>query len=163
MTTEWTPEQDSALRETHARGGSITDAMNATGMNRRQVWQRTRLFGLTPNNYRPEKTIEAAQKALAERRANLADQALADCEGLRERIWDQYEMVVNGPNGPERITLDIPDAKAVREFAGAIKDLARVHEDLERIGKMRSADVQKSNINVLFDNLAVVIREQQSK
>lgn len=154
---EWTPEQEATLRRLHADGHSYGHIAGVLDCNVRFVAQRAARFGLTPNHGRNEVAIEAVRDKIAGRRIALAEAALSDAINIRERIWDQYTVIANGPNGPERFEMDLPDAKAVREFASAIRDLIRVHEDLERIGKATAADVQKSTLNVFMDNLKAVL------
>ncbi len=154
---EWTPDEEATLRRLHADGHSYGYIAGALDCNKRFVAQKASKLGLTPNHPREESATDAVREKLAARREALADAALADCENLRERLWDDYTVVFNTPDGLRTETLELPDAKAVREFAGAIKDLASVHERLELIGKARASDVQKANLTVLFQRLAVAV------
>lgn len=154
---EWTPQQDSTLRELHARGQSVGDIAQELDLNRGHVSRRMKLHGLIPNNPTPAAT-DAVKEKLGAQREHLAALALADALNLRDRIWDEYEIIANTPAGPMKMTLDLPDAKAVADFTNAIGNLVKTHENLERIGKARIADVAKSNLNTLFDKLAQAVK-----
>jgi hypothetical protein len=48
---------------------------------------------------------------MAARRAELAELLLGDAFKLRDRVWDKYQVVSFGPDGPEIAYLNLPPAK----------------------------------------------------
>lgn len=149
---EWTPDKDSALREHVAGGGSLTALAAEWGVNKSHLSRRAKRLGLilhTTSNGAGERTRERLTAA----REQLAAALVADAMAIRKRIWDEYEVIVTGPNGPEHVTLDLPDAKAVADFTAAVERALKAHEQLERIGSARSSEVAKSAILKLQDDL----------
>ena len=156
---EWTPQQDSTLRELHARGQSVGDIAQALDLNRGHVSRRMKLHGLTPNGRTPEAATQATRDRLAAQREQLASNVLADALNLRERIWDEYEIIANSPAGPMKMTLDLPDAKAVADFTSAVDRLITTHANLERIGAARSSDVAKAALTQMQQALEALTNE----
>ncbi len=157
---EWTPDQDSRIREGHAKGQSVSAIAEDMGLNKGHISRRMKTLGLTVAS--PTKLVVATQAVrdrIAQQREELAQLALADAMNLRERIWDEYEIVANTPDGPQRMTLDLPDAKAVADFANAIGHLVKTHENLERIGSARSSDVAKAALTQMQQALEALANE----
>jgi hypothetical protein len=164
---KWTPEEDSTLREHHARGHSLAAISEALdGMNIGHISRRMKRMGLTPNGKSTEPATQATRDRLAAQREQLASAVLADAIHLRERIWDQYVIIANSPEGPQQITLDLPDAKAVAEFTAAVDRLVTTHANLERIGAARSSDVAKAALTQMqqaLEALAAAIDEKEGE
>jgi hypothetical protein len=157
---EWTPEQDSTLREHHARGASLaTISQHLDNLNVGYISRRMKRLGLTPNGRTAEAATQATRDRLAAQREQLAALVLADALNLRERIWDEYVVIANSPDGPREITLDLPDAKAVAEFTAAVDRLITTHANLERIGAARSSDVARAALTKMQEALEELARE----
>lgn len=145
---ELTPAIESAIRQGHALGhtqSNIADVLG-DGTTQQMVSRWAKRLGLIWD------TVNAGAIAAAERnreriaagRAQLAEQALADALNLRERIWDQYTVIGNTMDGPVEHVMDLPDAKAVSDFAKAIDKLVLTHENLTRLGAATSASAAAS-------------------
>lgn len=157
---EWTPEQDSTLREHHARGETLaTISRHLDGINVGHISRRMKRLGLTPNGHGTEAATQATRDRLAAQREQLASAVLSDALNLRERIWDEYVVIANSPDGPREITLDLPDAKAVAEFTAAVDRLITTHANLERIGAARSSDVAKAALTQMQQALEALTNE----
>lgn len=156
---EWTPDLDSQLREHVAQGKTIRSLAEAWGVNHGHVSRRAKRLGLLLQTKANNGVTETNRERLAEARERLAEAAIADALAIRERLWDEYEVVIMTPNGPEHSTLDLPDAKATAEFTASIERLIKTHEQLERIGSARSSEVAKSAIMKLQDDLQAAIEQ----
>lgn len=161
MAIEWTPQQDSRIREGHAKSEALQTIADDLDLNKGHVSRRMKALGLTGNAQ--TKSLAAATQTtrdrLAAQREELATFAIADALNIRERIWEQYEVVVNTPAGPARETMDLPDAKAIAEFTTAIERLVKTHENLERIGSARSSDVAKAALTQMQQALEALAAE----
>ncbi|OZC62347.1 hypothetical protein CH267_02080 [Rhodococcus sp. 06-621-2] len=141
-----TPAIESAIRQGHALGHSQASIADTLGHTQQSVSRWAKRLGLIWD------TVNAGAIAAAERnreriaagRAQLAEQALADAINLRERIWDQYVVIGNSIAGPVEHVMELPDAKAVSDFAKAIDKLILTHENLTRLGAATSASAAAS-------------------
>jgi len=160
MAIEWTPAQDSRIREGHARGESVTAIAENLGLNKGHVSRRMKRLGLiTDNPANLTAATQAVRDRIAQQREELAQLALADAYHLRQRLWEEYEVVVNTPNGPMRETMDLPDAKAASDLAAAYERMIKAHENLERIGSARSSDVAKAALTQMQQALETLAAE----
>lgn len=158
-----TPELEAAIREGHATGRSqaaIAEHVTAAGIATITQVQVSRLakrlglvWSISPNVAAMNDKI---RERMATQRAMLAEQALADAISLRERIWDEYTVVVGTPDGPTEHTLDLPDAKAVNDFAAAVERLVKTHENLTRLGAGTDTDYAKSTLAKMHDVLSAL-------
>ncbi|OZE88043.1 hypothetical protein CH304_00290 [Rhodococcus sp. 15-649-1-2] len=136
-----TPAIESAIRQGHALGHSQASIADTLGHTQQSISRWAKRLGLIWD------TVNAGAIAAAERnreriaagRAQLAEQALADAINLRERIWEPYVVVGNSIAGPVEHELELPDAKAVSDFAKAVEKLILTHENLTRLGAATSA------------------------
>lgn len=141
-----TPAIESSIRQGHALGHTQGNIADVLGTTQQQVSRWAKRIGLVWD------TVNAGAIAAAERnreriaagRAQLAEQALADAINLRERIWDEYTVIGNSMAGPVEFVMDLPDAKAVSDFAKAIDKLILTHENLTRLGAATSASAAAS-------------------
>ncbi|MET9329487.1 hypothetical protein [Tsukamurella sp. NPDC003166] len=149
---DWTPDEDSRLREIHAQGHSyrgtadILDADHGIDVTHQQVAHRCKQLGLLPNLVRRDTANDERRERILAFREQLAEELLADALHMRERIWDEYEVIVPGMDGPRTVTLDIPDAKAAESFVGAVDKLIGAVAKIENLGGNRTADTAKSMI-----------------
>jgi transposase-like protein len=124
-----TDEQAEEVRAGHARGESQTSIARRLGIERSTISRWSKREGLVWSGI-PTEATKAAKERIDAARMQLAEAALADALAIRQRLWDEHTMVVNTPAGPQRVTLDLPDAKAVAEYAAAIERCTKVHEHL---------------------------------
>ena len=153
---EWTPEADAILREHHALGSSQKATADAIGGDCRQtdVSRRMKRLGLLARTQKFAAANDETRERLALGRNNLAEAVLADAVALRERIWDEYTYYASGPNGPELVTLDVPDAKAVADFTNAVNKMVMTLDNLTRMNAGKSAEDAKSVLNQVQADLA---------
>ena len=165
MAYEWTPEADAILREHHALGSSqkVTAAAIAPDCTQVDVSRRMKRLGLLARTQKFAAANDETRERLAHERGLLAAQALADAVNLRERIWDTYDFIASGPNGPEKVSLDLPDAKAVSDFANAVNKLALTHENMTRMGAGKATDMAKSMLHKVQNDLAKYAAEYEEK
>ena len=159
---ELTPEHEAAIREGHAIGRSQADISRDLGIPQQVVSRWAKRLGLlwniSPNVAAMNDKI---RERIAHNRAILAEAAIADAIALRERIWDQYEVITSTPAGPERTTLDLPDAKAVSDFAAAVQRLVATHDNLTRMGAGSSADHAKSMLMQMQEALLHAVEAEE--
>lgn len=161
---ELTPELEAAIREGHARGDSYVTISEATGITAQNIGRLVKKIGLLPWTYgQTAAANEATRQRAIEQRAALADALLADAIAIRERLWDQYEMVVSTPAGPERMTVDIPDAKATADLTSAIERLLKSHENLMRMGAGQSARAAQSVLVQMQEALARIAAQEDEE
>lgn len=165
MAYEWTPEADAILREHHALGSSqkVTAAAISPDCGQHEVSRRMKRLGLLARTQKFAAANDETRERLAHERGLLAAQALADAVNLRERIWDTYDVVVNTPDGPRVETLDLPDAKAVSDFANAVNKLALTHENMTRMGAGKATDMAKSMLHKVQNDLAKYAAEYEQE
>lgn len=165
MAYEWTPEADAILREHHALGSSQKVTAQALGGDCQQndVSRRMKRLGLLARTQKFAAANDETRERLAHERGLLAAQALADAVNLRERIWDTYQVIVSTPTGPVVETLDLPDAKAVSDFANAVNKLALTHENMTRMGAGKATDMAKSMLHKVQNDLAKYAAEYEEK
>lgn len=149
---EPTPEVESKIREGHALGKSLTGIAREIGVDKGDLSRWSKRVGLlwtgTPH------ASDAVRERLAFNRLLLAEAALADAIAIRERLWEQHEVIVNTPAGPERITLDLPDAKATAEYAAAIERLVKSHGVMSEFSKGSLTSTATSVLAQLQSGLA---------
>ncbi|NKU46771.1 hypothetical protein GS897_20625 [Rhodococcus hoagii] len=161
MAEELTPEREAAIREGHALGRSQADIARELEIPQPIVsrWAKRMglLWSISPN---VQAMNDKVRERIALERALLAEAAIADAKAIRERIWDEYEIVASTPAGPQRMTLDLPDAKAVGDFASAVQKLVMTHDNLTRMGAGSSADHAKSMLNQLMEQARRLVSEE---
>jgi hypothetical protein len=109
---------------TARKRSAILKAIKAGGSSRAQIARDHKVSGSTVSKIAKEAGIEApfdrahtknATQArtvdMAARRAELAELLLGDAFKLRDRVWDKYQVVSFGPDGPEIAYLNLPPAK----------------------------------------------------
>jgi hypothetical protein len=159
---ELTPELESAIRTGHALGKSQADIARSLTMKQTDISRLAKRMGILWNvSPNVAAMTDKVRERIASQRAHLAEAALADAIALRERIWDTYEMVVSTPAGPERLTLDLPDAKAVSEFSKAVENLIKTHENMTRLGAMTSAAAAASVLAEMQTALEKIAAEDE--
>lgn len=159
---EWTPEQEATLREHHAKGQSQTNIAHIIGCTQPDISRHAKQLGLLwTTNTATTAMNQATRDKSAQARAQLADAVLADAIALRERIWDQYTVIVQTPAGPQTEVLDLPDAKAVAEFTNAVERLIKTHENLTRMGAGKSTDHAKSMLVQMQEALLKAVEAEE--
>ncbi len=158
---EFTPEDDAAIREHHALGKSQKEIGQAIGRNQPSISRRMKQLGLLTRTAKFAAANDETRERLAHERGLLAAQALADAVNLRERIWDSYEVVISTPTGPQSVVMDLPDAKAVSDFANAVNKLALTHENMTRMGAGKATDMAKSMLHKVQNDLAKYAAEYE--
>jgi transposase-like protein len=83
-------------------------------------------------------------------RAEVSALLLADSLRLRERMWQPAEQVL--PNG-QIVTLELPCARDVRDFASAIQSNMRTHLDQDRHDSAQGHDDAKSMLVGISEGL----------
>jgi transposase-like protein len=86
----------------------------------------------------------------AAKRAQLSESNLDDAMRVRERIWQPADQVV--PSG-QIVTLDLPSARDVRDFAAAVQALAKTHIELDKHDSAQGHDDQKSMLAGIAEGL----------
>lgn len=145
-----TPDLEAKIREGHALGKSLSSIARDIGVDKGDLSRWAKRAGLTWTGTPYASNV--VRERLAYNRLLLAEAALADALAIRERLWDQHEVIVNTPEGPKLLTLDLPDARATADYAAAIERLIKSHSVMSEsskgslvndatstLGRMRSA------------------------
>lgn len=152
--TELTDVIQSAIRTAHAEGLSQSQIAKRIGVPQPNISRWSKRMGLLWDSGRTVAANDAARERIKAARFELAEQFLADVKSIRERFWSEYTMVVNTPAGPQRVYLDLPDAKGVADIAAGIERLVKAHENLTRLGGGSNQDHAKSMLMQLQNDLA---------
>lgn len=152
---ELTPELEAAIREGHARGDSYVTISETTGLTAQNIGRLVKKIGLLPWTYGGTAAAnEKMRERAIEQRAALADALLADAIAIRERLWDEYELIIPTPAGPQRMKVEIPDAKATADLTAAIERLLKSHDNLMRMGAGQSVRAAQSVMVQMQEALA---------
>ncbi|QTJ65860.1 helix-turn-helix domain-containing protein [Rhodococcus sp. ZPP] len=136
-------DEDAAkIREGHILGKSLNSIARELGVNPSTVSRWAKKEGLLWTGV--PAAADVVRERLAFNRMRLSEAALADALALRERMWSEHEVIVNTPAGPERMSQDLPDAKATADFAKAIERLAKSHAVMAEFTSTSSVDHSKS-------------------
>lgn len=165
---ELTPDIESAIRAGHAQGHLQKTIAADLGVSQDIVSRWSKRIGLIwAGNPARQAAIHAANDATRQRlhaaRAQLAEAALADAIAIRERLWDEYTVIVSTPDGPQRETLELPDAKAVADFTNAINKLAMTHDNMTRLGSGTAADQAKSMLVQMQKKLLEAVQAEDGE
>ncbi|KDE14923.1 hypothetical protein [Rhodococcus aetherivorans] len=152
-----TPDQESRLREWHACGRSLRGIARDLEVTPHALSRWCKRNGLVWTGV--PAAADVVRRRLEAGRLQMAEQALADAIHLRERIWEEHTVVLNTPDGPREFTLDLPDAKAVSEYAAAIERLIKSHVALSGFGAVASTDHAKSTLAKMHDVLSAIAAE----
>lgn len=158
---ELTDVMQSAIRTAHAEGLSQLQIAKRIGVPQPSISRWSKRMGLLWDSGRTVAANDAARERIKAARFELAEQFLADVTSIRERFWSEYTMVVNTPNGPTRVLLDLPDAKGVADIAAGIERLVKAHENLTRLGGGSNQDHAKSMLMRLQSDLAKLAAENE--
>lgn len=137
-----TPEAQAEIRAGHAAGRSLNSIARDLDINPSNVSRWAKREGLIWSGVPHASTV--VRERLAYNRLRLAEAALADAIAIRERLWEEHEVVVSTPAGPQRVKLDLPDAKATAEYAAAIERLVKTHSVMSDFASGSLADHAKS-------------------
>ncbi|WP_230594155.1 hypothetical protein [Rhodococcoides fascians] len=118
-------------------------------------------LGLLARSQKFAAANEETRERLALQRAELAEAVLADAINLRERIWTEYTYYEKGPNGPELVTLDVPDAKAVSDFTNAVAKMIWTLDNLTRMGAGRNTEQAKSMLIQMQEALLKAVEAEE--
>ncbi|MFI8567327.1 hypothetical protein ACIGGF_12265 [Rhodococcus sp. NPDC078407] len=161
--TELTDVMQSAIRTAHAEGLSQLQIAKQLGVPQPNISRWSKRMGLLWDSKRTVAANDAARERIKAARFELAEQFLADVKSIRERFWSEYTMVVNTPTGPQRVYLDLPDAKGVADIAAGIERLVKAHENLTRLGGGSNQDHAKSMLMQLQNDLAKYAIENEAE
>ncbi|MFC9788734.1 hypothetical protein [Rhodococcus sp. NPDC127528] len=150
-TPKLTPEVQSKIREGHAAGRSLNSIAKELDINPSNVSRWAKREGLIWSGTPHASTV--VRERLAYNRLLLAEAALADALAIRERLWDKHEVVVSSPAGPQRVTLDLPDAKATAEYAAAVERLVKTHSVMSDFAGGSLVDHAKSTLDLLMTQM----------
>ena len=156
-----TDEQADEVRAGHARGESQTAISKRLGIERSTISRWSKREGLIWSGI-PTEATKAAKERIDQARTRLAEAALADALAIRQRLWDEHTVIVSSAAGPQRVTLDLPDAKAVAEYAAAIERCTKVHDHLAPYLDRFSLDHAKSMLNTMHDDLRRIVDEMDA-
>ncbi|NLU81623.1 hypothetical protein [Rhodococcus sp. HNM0569] len=146
-----TEEMGARIREGHAAGDSLNSIARALGVNPAAVSRWSKKEGIVWTGVPYAATV--VKNRIAYSRTRIAEAALADALAIRERLWERHTIVVSTAAGPQRVVLDLPDAKATAEYAAAIERLIKTHQHLASYIDMTSSEASKSVLSQMHEAL----------
>lgn len=151
---ELTSEIESSIRVLHAEGLTQGQIARRLDIARPNISRWSKRLGLLWTDTRTSAASSATRQLLEHKRMQIAERLLADVEAIRERLWEQYEVLMNTPTGPTRMTLDLPDAKAIADISSAVERLVKSHDHLARLGRGVDVDQAKSMLSQMQQQLS---------
>ena len=150
-----TGEMETRIREGHAAGESLNSIARALEVNPATVSRWAKREGLLWTGVPYAATV--VKERIAFNRLKLAEAALADALAIRERLWAEHTVLVNTPEGPQQVVMEIPDAKAVADYSKAIERLAKSHELLSGMTDATGVEHAKSVLTQMQDVLVGLV------
>lgn len=144
-----TKAQRAKVIELHGTGQGRNAIAQAVGIGAATVTKIVHEAGLTFDRAATRAATEAKQADSRSRRAEIASGLLDDVEKIRGKFWSGYVWVGNSKDGPETITLEEPDAPALKAYVQAAATLLTKHVDLERHDADAKAGAAKSMLTEL--------------
>jgi|ADGO01.1.fsa_nt_gi hypothetical protein len=109
-----------------------------------------------------ENATRARQADMAAQRAQIAADLLTDVQRLRKRAWDTYQVIANGPDGPETITLDQPPLRDVQAAYTSVGIALDKHLALVKHDSDPGIDAAKSMLGALAAGLGAAYDQLNS-
>ncbi|MDH3006249.1 hypothetical protein [Gordonia alkanivorans] len=148
------------IRRLHAAGLSQGQTARELGLDQPSLSRWSRRHGLI---WGPPPAAGATQaERLRLRRQELAEQALSDALHIRKRLWDRITENVVTKDGVEQVTLDLPSARMVSDYASAIEKLTRVAEHAADAASTGTED-KRSMLTNLLDQVRAHHRGETSE
>ncbi|WQB75713.1 helix-turn-helix domain-containing protein [Prescottella equi] len=160
-TPTFTPDAEATIREGNAAGRSLRSIARELDVNPSAVSRWSKKRGLIWTGV--PHAADVVRKRLEYNRMLLAEAALADALAIRERLWEEHTVIVSTPAGPQHVTLDLPDAKAVADYAGAIEKLVRTHDVMSQFTVSNAADHAKSMLGQLQAAITALVEEESEE
>lgn len=91
------------------------------------------------------------------RRARLQSDLLGDAQKLRKRAWSRYPVIVGGPEGAEKVWLDLPPLLDVRAAYTSIGIIVDKDAAIERNAGDSGSAQARSMLGQLFEGLALAV------
>ncbi|MEJ6013845.1 helix-turn-helix domain-containing protein [Corynebacterium sp. H127] len=152
-------EIDEMQRLYEARGLSVRQV--AKVMQRSPTTVSKALRGRGVDTWRADSSaaVEAIKLRANKRRLALIDGLLDDVDLLRERLTDEYQLVVNSSEGAEMVRLDEPPAEAVQAFARSVNThLQAVDRIIENVHTDDSAQ-SKSMLERMLGGIEQLLKD----
>ena len=152
--SEPTAADKQAMLDLHAQGYSVREIGRRVGWNHATVGRHLNRMGADMDRSQTAEATAARVRKLNERRVALAEALFEDALSMRNRVWDEYVVVTNGPEGPDKVLLDEPPLK---EQADGIKALHTTIDTIDRLldgASNPEADAAKNVIMGIFDGLS---------
>lgn len=141
----------------HEEGHPVRAIARQTGWSHATVSRHLTRMGADTDRAGTTEATTARIRVLNAQRLDRAEDLMRDIEDLRHRIWDRYDVVVSGPDGPATVHLDEPPLKEQADGFRAIEAMVRtINTLIDSIGD-DAADEGKSTINRLFASLTALV------
>lgn len=156
-------EDEGKLRAWNAEGKTLTWCAKQFDMGLPRMSRIAKRIGLLWDSSNPgiAAMADRERQKMQTQRAVLANGLLADAIALRERIWEEYEIVAVTKDGLDSITLDLPDAKAVADFTKAVDSLIKAHTNLAVLGEAQGRDLAASMLGQLMEAVRSAVSEAE--
>lgn len=156
-------EDESLLRAWNAEGKTLTFCAQQFDMGLPRMSRIAKRLGLLWDSTNPgiQAMADRERQKMQNQRAQLANSLLADALALRERIWEEYEIVAVTKDGLDSLTLDLPDAKAVADFTKAVDSLIKAHTNLAVLGEAQGRDLAASMLGQLMEAVRAAVSEAE--
>lgn len=150
-------EERAEMLDLHEKGYSVREIARTTGWSKAAVSRHLASMGADTDRSLTAEATAARVRKIQEQKLDLAEKLMTDSFDWRHRAWDEYIVVVAGPEGPSTIHMDEPP---LRDQESAAKALAAtvntVDQLLNGIGNDEAAQ-SKNVLTNLVDGLAQLI------
>lgn len=156
-TDEVTYEERAHMLQLHEDGLSYREISQILNRSTATISRYLQRMGADTQRAQTAEATAARMRKMQERRMDLAEKLLGDAESLRDRVWSEYVIVAQSPEGPVQTLLDEPP---LREQADGYKAIASaintVDTLLDGTGNDGAAEAKNVLTNI-FEGLAKMV------
>lgn len=144
----------------HAQGYSVRAIARECGRGYTTVSHHLNRMGCDVDRSQTAEATAARVRVINEQRLDRAEQLMSDIASLQERVWDEYIVVANSPDGPAKVLLDEPPLKEQADGYRAIQAMARTVDELIAAASGDTATEDAKNVLMgIFEGLAAIIHD----
>lgn len=160
MANNITDEQKAQVKRLHADGLSYREIAREVGIAHSTVGHILRVAGIPTDG---TSTLEANRARVARMNAKRMEHAEILMEHLADmetRIWDQYEMYLNAPDGPQKVVMEEPPLKEQADGYKSIQSIVASMDSL--LAAVDTGDGVEGAKNLLRDlhaSLKIVVEQ----
>lgn len=155
-----TAQDRKKMLDLHEKGYSVREIARRVGWSKAAVSRNLSRMGADTDRSQTAEATAARVRKIQERRVELAEKLMEDAFDWRHRIWDEYTLVIPGPEGVEHVRLDEPPLKEQSDGQKALDStIASIDRLLEGIGNDEADDAKAVLVN-LVEGLAELVGDE---